>query len=320
MEVTFINVGYGDAMLVQSGGFTLMLDGGSAMAEEFRGFPHRIPAAEYLKKTGVSHIDLLVITHIHEDHVCGLEAVLDSIPIHEIRVPFSIDIFEGAREVFPGEGACRSAYLFSEALNSAGRLLKKAKEKGIPVKTLLYGERLELPGGSSLYAAAPDRETRESFEDMLRSVFRQKDPTQMLTELDAKSNDACLVLSIRQGDIGCLLPGDNCPRNWHRGDINLIKNENVLKLPHHGQKDSIDVDLMKDMPLKAVITTASSDRRYNSANREVYRALEELHPGVDFLFTDEREYLPYFSRPEGFQAIKLVMDFGKIHPEFVKIK
>lgn len=105
-----------------------------------------------------------------------------------------------------------------------------------------------------------------------------------------------------------------------QGGINLIKNENVLKLPHHGQKDSIDVDLMKDMPLKAVITTASSDRRYNSANREVYRALEELHPGIDFLFTDEREYLPYFSRPEGFQAIKLVMDSGKIHPEFVKIK
>ena len=76
---------------------------------------------------------------------------------------------------------------------------------------------------------------------------------------------------------------------------------------------------MGDMPLEYVITTASSDRRYNSANRQVYEALRKLHPNVKFLFTDEREYPPFFSRPDGFQAIKLVMDSGRIEPEFIKI-
>ena len=73
------------------------------------------------------------------------------------------------------------------------------------------------------------------------------------------------------------------------------------------------------MPLKAVMTTSSSDRRHNSANQEVYEALRRLHPQVRFLFTDERDYPPYFSQPDGFQAIKLVMDSGNVTPEFIKI-
>ena len=77
MEMTFINVGYGDAILVQNQGFTLLLDGGSSLPEEFEGFEYRIPAVEYLKAQEIEQIDLLVISHIHEDHVCGLEAILE---------------------------------------------------------------------------------------------------------------------------------------------------------------------------------------------------------------------------------------------------
>lgn len=79
---------------------------------------------------------------------------------------------------------------------------------------------------------------------------------------------------------------------------------------------------MRNMPLQHVITTSASDRRYNSANEKVYRQLTEMFPAdrtPRFLFSDEREYPPYFSQPDGFQAIKLVMDSGKITPEFIKI-
>ena len=80
---------------------------------------------------------------------------------------------------------------------------------------------------------------------------------------------------------------------------------------------------MKDMPLEVVITTSGSDRRYNSANAQVYQRLAAMRPKdspPQFLFSDERAYPPWFSRPEGFQAIKLVMDSGEIRPEFIKIQ
>ena len=79
---------------------------------------------------------------------------------------------------------------------------------------------------------------------------------------------------------------------------------------------------MQIMPLEIVITTSASDRRYNSANPEVYERLVAMHQGrapLRFLFSDEREYPPYFSQPEGFQAITLVVDSGKIVPGFIKI-
>ena len=319
MEMTFINVGYGDAILVQSQGYTLLLDGGSALPEEFEGFAHRIPAVEYLERTHVSRIDLLLISHIHEDHVCGLEPILERIPVGEIRIPFDLNLFADAEEVMPNRSAPRSVHLFSAALNVMGRLLRKAEERGIPVKSLQYGDRLDLPGALKLSVLAPDAANRQRFEALLRSAFSMEDPTEALVEMDKTSNDTSLLLKLECDGIGCLLAADSCPRNWNGADFSLFKNENVLKLPHHGQKDSFSEIFMKNMPLEVVVTTSSSDRRYNSANREVYDALRKLHPQVKLLFTDERDYPPYFSQPEGFQAIKLVMDSGKISTEFIKI-
>lgn len=79
---------------------------------------------------------------------------------------------------------------------------------------------------------------------------------------------------------------------------------------------------MKNMPLEYIITTSASDRRYHSANQAVQK-LAAIFPAEHpphFLFSDEREYPPYFSQPEGFQAIKLVMDSGMVIPEFIRIQ
>ena len=319
MEMTFINVGYGDAILIRAQGFTLLLDGGSALPEEFAGFEYRIPAADFLHAARVSRIDLLLISHIHEDHVCGLEDILDQIPVGEIRLPFAPELFKDSGEVAPDVSAPRSTHLFSQALNALGRILRRAEARGVPVKVLRCGQRLDLPGGSHLSILGPKKETCLQFEYLLQKVYTLADPTQALTEMDRTSNAASLLMTLSHGNIECLLAADSVPSNWAESDFPLLKNENVLKLPHHGQIDSFDASIMKDMPLKYVVTTASSDRRYNSANPRVYEALRELHPDVEFLFTDEREYPPFFSRPDGFQAIKLVMDSGEIRPEFIKI-
>lgn len=319
MEMTFINVGYGDAILVQNQGFTLLLDGGSSLPEEFEGFEHRIPAVEYLMAQGIKKIDLLVISHIHEDHVCGLEAILEQIPVKEIRLPFDPAFFEQAKEMQPDETAPRSAHLFSKALNVIGRLMQKAKEETIPVNPLQCGDELELPGDLKLSVLAPARKNCERFEYLLSEVYSMDDPTEALVEMDRTSNATSLLIDLACDGVHCLLAADSVPANWSEVEFSLLENENVLKLPHHGQVDSFSEYFMKNMPLKYVITTASSDRRYNSANKAVYESLQNLHPELNFLFTDEREYLPYFSQPQGFQAIKLHFSSGKITPEFMTV-
>lgn len=319
MEMTFINVGYGDAILVQNQGFTLLLDGGSSLQGEFEGFEHRIPAVEYLSAQQISQIDLLVISHIHEDHVCGLEPILEQIPIKEIRLPFAPVFFDKTKEMCPDDDAPRSAHLFSKALNVIGRILQRARSQGILVKALQCGDKLELPGGMTLSVLAPARKNCERFEYLLREVYSMDDPTDALVEMDHTSNATSLLLSLEHNGVGCLLAADSVPSNWSEVDFSLLKNESVLKLPHHGQIDSFNELFMREMPLQYVVTTASSDRRYNSANPEVYESLLRLHPQVNLLFTDEREYLPYFSQPQGFQAIKLHFSSGKIVPEFITV-
>ena len=78
MTLTFVNVGYGEAILVEcpddrlpDGRFTMLIDGGSAEAAEYAGsHTGRIPAADYLRRRNIRALNLVVSTHIHEDHVC----------------------------------------------------------------------------------------------------------------------------------------------------------------------------------------------------------------------------------------------------------
>lgn len=318
MEVTFINVGYGDAILVQSDEFSMLLDGGSAMSKEFEHFPYRIPAAEYIKQSGLTKIDLLILSHIHEDHVCGLEAVFDQIPVGEIRLPYDPALFSEARMPFPNASALRSAHLFTAALHSTIRILESAKRQSIPVKALQIGDRLSLPPDIELAVLAPSAAVRQNFERLLVKALTTNDPTKALLELDQTSNESSLLLKLSSENAAVLLAADNCPDKWNLEDLSVLKNVNVLKLPHHGQKDSVWEEIIDKMPLTHVITTSSSERRYHSANPEVYNTLLHLNPKMTLLFTDERDYPPYFKNPDGARAIKLVINSRGIHTEFIK--
>ena len=84
MTLTFFNVGYGEAVLAECpdparprGSFIMLLDGGSGEAKEFPSeLPQRAPLIRELGRRGLDHTDVVVSTHIHEDHVCGL------LPVH----------------------------------------------------------------------------------------------------------------------------------------------------------------------------------------------------------------------------------------------
>ena len=70
VQVVFLNVGQGDAILVRAPeGQSALIDAG--------------PAAplEALRELGVTQIDLLVATHPHADHIGGMVDVLNTIPV-----------------------------------------------------------------------------------------------------------------------------------------------------------------------------------------------------------------------------------------------
>jgi competence protein ComEC len=74
--VQFINVGQGDCTLVTIGDKAMLIDGGPYDAGP--------TVVSYLEKSGIDSIDVLIATHPHEDHIGGLLAVLDDIPVKQV--------------------------------------------------------------------------------------------------------------------------------------------------------------------------------------------------------------------------------------------
>lgn len=323
MRVTWINVGYGDAVLFQSkNGYTALLDGGSDLAQEFAGDKYRIRSLEYLQKHNIQHIDSVIISHIHEDHVCGLKKVLDNIPADNYYVPYPIEAFLNKKKLIPNEGAANSVFLYANALNDYCDIITKAHEQGKNISVIKPSDTLCLNQDLLIDVLAPKPINILEYMAKVDKVFLSEDSievTKLLTELDATSNATSLLLKVLINNVTLLMAADSCPREWNEVDFSTLKNVNVLKLPHHGQKDSVDEEIMGLMPLDYVITTASSDRRYNSANSKVYELLSHINPkgrAPEFLFIDEREYPPYFSKPEGFSSITLDLSDASIIKKF----
>jgi competence protein ComEC len=75
LVVTFIDVGQGDAILIEApGGQTMLIDGGSAGSG----------ALTYLQNRGIKNIDVMIATHPDQDHIGGLSDVLDAMPVRKV--------------------------------------------------------------------------------------------------------------------------------------------------------------------------------------------------------------------------------------------
>ncbi|WP_161598015.1 DNA internalization-related competence protein ComEC/Rec2 [Dethiobacter alkaliphilus] len=75
LEVTFIDVGQGMAVHVRTpAGSNLLIDAGKPGQGQFAVLP-------YLRAAGVRSLDFLILTHPHDDHYGGMEAVAEELPV-----------------------------------------------------------------------------------------------------------------------------------------------------------------------------------------------------------------------------------------------
>lgn len=79
LKIYFIDVGQADSTLVIDNDKTMLIDAGTNDQGE--------NVVEFLKNKGITKIDYLVGTHPHEDHIGGLDNVIDSFDIGTIYMP-----------------------------------------------------------------------------------------------------------------------------------------------------------------------------------------------------------------------------------------
>ncbi|HXI58357.1 MAG TPA: DNA internalization-related competence protein ComEC/Rec2, partial [Polyangia bacterium] len=80
LRVTFLDVGQGDAAVVQApGGHTAVVDGGGAYDGSFD--PGQRVVEPFLRRRGVTSVDLVALSHPHPDHLNGLQWIVQRFPV-----------------------------------------------------------------------------------------------------------------------------------------------------------------------------------------------------------------------------------------------
>lgn len=82
LSVTVLDVGQGQSILLTAQGSTALVDCGGSGGDD----PGDI-AADYVQAMGRSTLDLLVLTHYHSDHACGVPELMERLDVAALAVP-----------------------------------------------------------------------------------------------------------------------------------------------------------------------------------------------------------------------------------------
>jgi len=163
LEVTVLDVGQGDSIFVAfPDGHTMLVDGGGLPGSFYvRGVRPGLDVGEdvvspFLWSRGLKRIDVVALTHAHEDHLGGLAAVLRNFRVGQLWVGRDVESSE-----YRG-------------------LLVEARERAVPVVHRIKGDAFDWGGvrGRVLWPADNDTVDSPSNDDSL--VLRLEDGGQAL--------------------------------------------------------------------------------------------------------------------------------------------
>lgn len=259
LTLDFINVGYGDAILIRDTGaaFSMLVDCGDITVGDGGPESKRISAAEFLRREGVHTLNLLVLTHLHRDHSGGLTELLRTVRVKEFwcnylpphacwgdRVRVEQGFSAGSRCLLESLSIFLAALKTMEAQDTAIRLMEDSP-MAVDLTTDLHTE---------IYLE--DRALFRRQEEIWQNVLEGNPSDAELDELDHFINNTSIRMRLNCGDTSVELPGDVYAACWEKHDLSPCT---IMKLPHHGHKDSITPKLLDMLaPQHAVISVSNT--------------------------------------------------------------
>lgn len=164
LKVHFIDVGQGDAILVQTpAGQNMLVDAGDNSYGD--------AVIDYLVSQGVKQLDVVVGTHPHADHIGGLDTVINYFPVKKIYMPKAINNTKSFRDV-----------------------LTAVKDKGLKVTTAKAGVALPLEGTDACFIA-PVEDTYESLNNYSAVIKLDYGSQSFLLTGDAEAESEAQILN-----------------------------------------------------------------------------------------------------------------------------
>ena len=298
MDITFINVGYGESILVtiadpdqEDGKFVMLIDGGSNMDSEYTEESGRIRAIDFLRKKNIRHIDLLVFSHIHEDHTSGLVPIINEIPVRKFWTSVMPDPSLFGRQI-DAAGLSETNRKALASINAYSMLMEKLQGKDLTKLQGIHPEYFR-HGDLTIDILGPEERYRNMVESFVNFCFTAQGAealNEANTETTESKNQASQILRQHYKGPTVMLCGDTAAGGFshiYDADPQLLKAD-VYKIGHHGQKDSVTEALVRAVDPAYIVCCASNDYRSNSSNEKTFETIRTAMDGkpVTYLFQD----------------------------------
>jgi len=269
LTISFLDVGQGDATLIQHGAAAVLVDTG----------PPGGPILARLRDAGVRRLDLLVATHAALDHDGAAAAVLDELPVAMV-----LDGEEGGVS-----RSTRAIRVQNETPPTASTLAGPSEPAAGPSGTVAappcgaagaFGARAAVPIG----VLAARRRIPCTASDAgqvvrvgaleLRVLWPHRDPP---AAPGAEPNDRATVIHLRDGAFDLLLTAD-AESNVTAGlDLPRV---DALKVAHHGSDDPGLADLLRRIAPTVAVIPVGRHNLYGHPTPGTLRSLAEAVPIV----------------------------------------
>lgn len=230
MTVHFIDVGQGDAILIDYGTTEILIDGGDGIPD----------IVQYLHSFVDGDIEVVVATHYHADHIGGLISVLEQFNIDEIWV--NADTYSS-----------QTLTSFTNAMISENATIRQVQRgQSLPV------------GSISFYALNPI--------------------VPLLTDSTHINNNS-IILKLSYGTTDFLFMGD-AENEAESGILNLLLDIDILKVAHHGSRNSSSAPFLNVTKPEVAIYMANrnDNNNYGHPHAETITALQNI--GADIYGTE----------------------------------
>jgi competence protein ComEC len=227
LHLTVLDIGQGDAILVEApNGRTMLIDGGPDPELTLRRIGANLPFF-------ARRIDLLVLSHPHQDHVAGFVDVLDRFRVGAVLhagIPFANPAYD--------------------------RLLTDAGRTGVTVAAIRAGQALDLGAGTAVRVLYPT----------------QADAEAPLPEGDINNGSIVLRLEFG-GFAALLTGDAEAPIESALASRGLLQAVDVLKVGHHGSNSSTTPALMDTIRPSVAIISLGQGNEYGHPAPETLAVL-----------------------------------------------
>ncbi len=244
IEITLLDVGQGESIFIRfPDDTTLLIDGGGFYKNSLD--IGRAVVAPFLWSQGYRRLDAIAATHRDNDHISGLESILDLLPVHNL---LTLDNVAWKREA------------------RIQKLIEKASLKGTQILSLKTGNPISF-GEARLTLLHPTSEFMDRYDSSSKNSHA--------------SNNRSLVFKLEYRNFSMLLTGDieNDAEQFLVSQKAPLPSD-VLKAPHHGSRFSSSPEFIRATQASVVLFSSGYLNWAKHPHRETLRRYADFGAAI----------------------------------------